>query len=464
MAINQHIIAAISTPAGMGGIAVIRVSGYGSIALVDSVFQSPSHKKLVDQKGNTVLFGSFIYQGEIIDEVLVTVFKNPHSFTGEDSIEIACHGSVYIQQTILKTLIKIGATLATPGEFTQRAFLNGKMDLSQAESVADLIASQSSATHRLALNQMRGGFSQKLKDLRDQLLIFISLIELELDFSEEDVEFADRSNLQQLSREIKHHITKLASSFEVGNAIKQGIPVSIVGETNAGKSTLLNSLLNEDKAIVSNIHGTTRDVIEDTIILGGVLFRLIDTAGIRDTSDQIESIGIEKTFSKINEAQIVIWMIDIHTDSNEMEKLGQKLLSITSDKQVLLVFNKIDEATEEEQFRAEQILSSQFPNRLFISAKNHFNIDKLEAKLIEMSQIPNVGENDVIVTNIRHYEALTKAENAIDRVEEGLVLGIPTDFLAQDIRECMHYLGEITGEISTDEILGSIFSRFCIGK
>lgn len=461
---QNNIIAAISTPHGMGGIAVIRLSGEGCIALTDKVFESPSHKILAEQKANTVHFGSIVKDESVIDEVVVSIFKAPHSFTGEDTIEISCHGSVYIQQNILQLLLATGATLARAGEFTQRAFMNGKMDLSQAESVADLIASTSAATHRLAMNQMRGGFSKKLIELRSRLLDFTSLIELELDFSEEDVEFADRSNLLKLTHEIEFHIKKLADSFSIGNAVKQGIPVAIIGETNAGKSTLLNLLLNEEKAIVSDIHGTTRDVIEDTIIFQGITFRLIDTAGIRDTKDTIENIGIERTFQKINEASIVLWVIDSNSSENHIEQLAQKVLPAAKDKQLLVLFNKVDSITTEKMNALTELLKDKITDRLFISAQRQLGTFELEDKLVELANIPVIGEQDIIVTNLRHYEALQHSLTAIERVSAGLENQTPTDFLAQDIRECMHYLGEITGQISTDEILGNIFGKFCIGK
>ncbi|MFR9165939.1 MAG: tRNA uridine-5-carboxymethylaminomethyl(34) synthesis GTPase MnmE [Dysgonomonas sp.] len=462
---QNDIIAAISTPAGIGGIAVIRLSGKGSISLTDKLFRSPSNKKLADKKANTISFGNIQKKGEVLDEVLVSVFHAPHSFTGEESVEISCHGSVYIQQNILQLLIENGARLATAGEFTQRAFLNGKMDLSQAESVADLIASTSSATHRLAMNQMRGGFSDKLLHLRNELLNFTSLIELELDFSEEDVEFANRDNLKQAATHIENIITQLADSFSVGNAIKSGIPVAIIGETNAGKSTLLNLLLQEEKAIVSDIHGTTRDVIEDTINIQGLTFRLIDTAGIRDTTDEIETLGIERSYQKLRQASIVLWVVDSTTDDNHIKQLSEKILTNITDQKVVLVFNKIDVVgCGVIMDRKRAILQDQIPERIFISAKYNEGITDLQNKLLELANIPQIGEQDVIVSNIRHYEALTNAQKAIQRVIEGLDNAISGDFLSQDIRECMYYLGEITGQISTDEILGNIFSKFCIGK
>lgn len=461
---QSDIIVAISTPAGVGGIAVIRLSGKGCIGLVDTVYRSPSGKKLIDQKANTIHFGTIVKDDAALDEVLVSVFHNPSSFTGEDSVEISCHGSIYIQQGILQLLLEKGARLATAGEFTQRAFLNGKMDLSQAESVADLIASTSAATHRLALNQMRGGFSNKLVELRTDLLNFASLIELELDFSEEDVEFANRDNLKQLASHIHEVIEKLADSFSLGNVVKTGIPVAIIGETNAGKSTLLNLLLREEKAIVSDIHGTTRDVIEDTINIDGLIFRLIDTAGIRDTDDVVESLGIERTFKKLEQANIVLWVVDAETEDERTIALSQKILPLTEGKKLILVFNKVDIIPAARKEYKEQLLSDLISDRIFISAKYHQGTENLQDILIEAANIPEFGEQDVIVTNMRHYEALRNALAAITRVSDGMESGLSSDFLAQDIRECMHYLGEITGQISTDDILGNIFSKFCIGK
>lgn len=461
---ENNIIAAISTPAGIGGIAIIRLSGNGCIELVDAVFKSFKAKKLAEAKAYSVHFGSIIKENVVLDDVLVSVFRNPHSFTGEDIIEISCHGSIYIQQNILQLLISKGASLAQPGEFTQRAFLNGKMDLSQAESVADLIASSSAATHRLAMNQMRGGFSNKLIELRTELLNFTSLIELELDFSEEDVEFANRDHLKEAAHQIESHIKKLADSFGIGNVVKSGIPVAIIGETNAGKSTLLNLLLHEEKAIVSDIHGTTRDVIEDTINIQGLIFRLIDTAGIRDTHDEIESLGIERTFKKIEQANIVLWVADCETINEHIEELSQKILPVVGDRKLILIFNKVDIISAERKAEKERLLLDKIPERVFISAKYEQGTNQLEDLLVKTANIPEISEQDIIVTNVRHYEALQNALVAIKRVSEGLDLKISGDFLSQDIRECMYYLGEITGQISTDEILGNIFSKFCIGK
>jgi tRNA modification GTPase len=460
----NDIICAISTAPGMGAIAVIRLSGDGSIAFTDAVFKSPSDKRLADQSANTVHFGRIYNENELLDEVMVAVFHAPHSFTGEESVEISCHGSVFIQQKIVELLLSKGARMAKPGEFTQRAFKNGKMDLSQAEAVADLISSYSKNTHRIALNQMRGGFATKLRDIRVKLLDFVSLIELELDFSEEDVEFANREKLSELTVDIEKEISALVNSFQLGNAIKNGIPVAIIGETNVGKSTLLNLLLNEEKAIVSDIHGTTRDVIEDTVNIEGITFRFIDTAGIRETSDVVESLGIERTFQKINQASLVLWMIDLTSTVSQIEASASSIVPKLKDKKVMLLFNKSDKLSAEELEEKKHLLQKLIADRLYISAKSGQNIGELRTHLLKVAQIPQIGENDVVVTNLRHYEALTRALAAIRRVEKGLDLQISSDFLSQDIRECMFYLGEITGQISTDEILRNIFSKFCIGK
>lgn len=462
---NQDTICAISTAPGAGGIAVIRVSGNEAIAVSNRIFTPRrAGKDLFSQPAYSLTYGCIKKGKELIDDVLVALFRAPHSFTGEDTAEITCHGSVYIQQQIMQLLINNGCRTAQPGEFTQRAFLNGKMDLSQAEAVADLIASTSAGTHRLALSQMRGGFSNELSKLRSQLLDFTSLIELELDFSEEDVEFANRTNLKTLASGIEQLIRGLADSFSVGNAIKNGIPVAIIGETNAGKSTLLNLLLNEEKAIVSDIHGTTRDVIEDTINLAGITFRFIDTAGIRETTDTIESLGIERTFQKLEQASIVLWVIDIRTPELQLKSLAETILPKAAGKQLLLVFNKADLLSSEELSHKQHLLQTHNFPRLYISAKDKTNTEVLQQQLLTAANLPEIGQNDVIVTNLRHYEALTKAHEAILRVLNGLEMNISGDFLSQDIRECMHYLGEITGEISEDEILGNIFSKFCIGK
>jgi tRNA modification GTPase len=460
----SEVICAISTPPGMGAIAVIRLSGEGSVALVDSIFQAASGKKLESQPSHTVHFGRISDGEELLDEVLVTLFRGSHSFTGEESVEISCHGSLYIQQRLVELLLRQGARMAEAGEFTRRAFRNGRFDLSQAEAVADLIASSSRASHRVAMNQMRGGFARKLAELRDKLLQFVSLIELELDFSEEDVEFASREKLFDLTNEIEQEIQTLADSFRLGNAIKSGIPVAIIGETNVGKSTLLNLLLNEEKAIVSEIHGTTRDVIEDTVNIGGVTFRFIDTAGIRQTADAIETLGIERTFRKIEQASIVLWMIDMTTPRAQIEELATSILPALKDKQVILLYNKVDLIPDKQRADFANLLPALNAERLFISAKQQQNTDKLQEILVKAAAIPSIGEDDVIVTNLRHYASLNSALTAVRRVKEGIETGITHDFLSQDIRECMFYLGEITGQISTEELLGNIFSRFCIGK
>ena len=464
---NQDTICAIATAQG-GAIGSIGVSGPEAITITSRIFTpAKSGKLLSEQKPYTLTFGR-IYNGEeMIDEVLVSLFRAPHSYTGEDSTEITCHGSSYILQQVMQLLIKNGCRMAQPGEYTQRAFLNGKMDLSQAEAVADLIASSSAATHRLALSQMRGGFSKELTTLREKLLNFTSMIELELDFSEEDVEFADRSALRRLADEIEEVIARLANSFSVGNVIKNGVPVAIIGETNAGKSTLLNVLLNEDKAIVSDIHGTTRDVIEDTVNIGGITFRFIDTAGIRETSDTIESLGIERTFQKLDQAEIVLWMIDSADAISQLTLLSDKILPRCEHKQLILVFNKVELINETQKNE----LASQFSEHIgseiesiFISAKQRLHTDELQQRLVAAAHLPTVTQNDVIVTNVRHYEALTRALDAIHRVQEGLDANISGDFLSQDIRECIFHLSDIAGEVTNDMVLQNIFAHFCIGK
>ena len=464
---NQDTICAIATAQG-GAIGSIRVSGPEAITITSRIFTpAKSGKLLSEQKPYTLTFGR-IYNGEeMIDEVLVSLFRAPHSYTGEDSTEITCHGSSYILQQVMQLLIKNGCRMAQPGEYTQRAFLNGKMDLSQAEAVADLVAYSSAATHRLALSQMRGGFSRELTTLREKLLNFTSMIELELDFSEEDVEFADRSALRRLADEIEEVIARLANSFSVGNVIKNGVPVAIIGETNAGKSTLLNVLLNEDKAIVSDIHGTTRDVIEDTVNIGGITFRFIDTAGIRETSDTIESLGIERTFQKLDQAEIVLWMIDSADAISQLTLLSDKILPRCEHKQLILVFNKVELINETQKNE----LASQFSEHIgseiesiFISAKQRLHTDELQQRLVAAAHLPTVTQNDVIVTNVRHYEALTRALDAIHRVQEGLDANISGDFLSQDIRECIFHLSDIAGEVTNDMVLQNIFAHFCIGK
>ncbi len=456
-------ICAISTAAGVGGVAVIRVSGPEAFAICDTLFHAKQKdKKLAGQPAYSLTYGTIRTESETVDDVVAAIFRAPHSFTGEDTVEITCHGSLYIQQRLLQLLVAAGCRMARPGEYTQRAFLNGKMDLSQAEAVADLIASTSAGQHRLALNQMRGGFSRELKALREQLLKITSLMELELDFADhEELEFADRTELKALADEIERVISRLTESFKTGNAIKNGIPVAIIGETNAGKSTLLNLLLHEEKAIVSDIHGTTRDVIEDTTTLAGQLYRFIDTAGIRDTTDTIESLGIERTFRKIAQATIVLWMVDATDAARQIEEIGGKIFPQCADKQLIMVFNKADLLDDEPDW------SSLLPHELpfvTISAKAATNIERLQQMLVEAASTPNAGQGDVIVSNLRHYEALTRALDAIRRVQEGLAAHLSGDFVSQDLRECIFHLSDIVGEVTTDQVLGNIFSHFCIGK
>lgn len=461
--INNDIICAISTAQGNGAIAVVRLSGNESIALCDKVFKAPSNKRLIDQEANTIHFGTIVDGDKIIDEVVVSIFKNPKSYTGEDIVEISCHGSVFIQQQILQLLTRTGARLAKPGEFTLRAFINGKMDLSQAEAVADLIASSSASSHKVAMQQMRGGFSSEIANLRGRLLHFISLLELELDFSEEDVEFADRTQLNDLLTNIKTLIDKLIKSFDLGNVIKNGVPVAIVGHTNVGKSTLLNKILNEEKAIVSEIAGTTRDVIEDVINIDGVAFRFIDTAGIRETTDTIENIGIERTYERISKASIVLLLVDATESKVDIEKAILKVKEKlgVSDKKLIVVINKVDVSNHNIEL---QHLLNANDTIIKISAKTGENMDDLVKELLSVVNLTALDQNDVIVTNARHFEALESASIALQRSIDGVNTGISGDFLAQDIRETLHYLGEITGEITTDEVLGNIFKNFCIGK
>lgn len=485
--LNQDTICAISTPQGMGGIAVVRVSGNRAFDIVQSRWQG---KDLNQCESHTVHLGRIVdSQGNLLDEVVVTLFRNPRSFTGEDVIEIACHGSTWIQQQLVATLIDAGCRAATGGEFTRRAFANGRLDLSQAEAVADVIASQSRASHRVAMNQMRGKFSRELNTLRDKLIHFVSLMELELDFSEEDVTFADRSSVIALAQEIHSVISRLADSYQAGNVIKNGLPVAIVGQTNAGKSTLLNALLHDDRALVSDIQGTTRDVIEDTISVGGTLFRFIDTAGLRETDDTVESMGIERSWTSLERARIVLWVIDATASTQEVNDLATKIVPRCEGKQLIAVINKADLLPEEAQSTAQPLSDGQgmeqpLPKRqcaaplgcagslqlpegartIAISALREGDIERLQQLILEAAALPAVGQDAVIVTNARHYEALVRAREALERAIDSLGMGISGDLVSQDIRETLHYLGEITGEITTHDILGSIFAHFCIGK
>ena len=539
-------IAAIATAPGTGGIAVIRLSGPDAFTITDRIFRARNRNKTVSTaEAYTMLFGNIVdeitdnrvqstdnqthssflipHSSFLIDEVVISVFRAPHSFTGENTVEISCHGSIYIQQEILRLLIAAGARMANPGEFTQRAFLNGRLDLSQAEAVADLINAQSAAAHTIALNQMRGNFSSKLEELRRQLLHFVSLLELELDFGDhDDLEFADRTELNAVAEAIRSQLSRLQQTFSQGNAIKNGIPVAIVGETNAGKSTLLNLLVGDNRAIVSDIHGTTRDVIEDTVNINGLTFRFIDTAGIRQTSDIIENMGIERTYEMIERAQIILWVVDSTNVTEHIEWLAERIMRRTEGKRLIILLNKVDRLNDEELITLRQWFEPYCPSeksvkseeRLFseaknseslnpdgkksfqsvssvgekidtnsvnsvssvreknttpqiieISAKQNLNTEQLTRLLYENAQMPDLSTGDIIISNLRHYEALTHALESIDRVIESLQMNIPADFVAQDIREALFHLAEITGgEITTDEVLGNIFTHFCIGK
>ena len=462
-ATKNDTICAVATPPGTGAIAIVRMSGPESLDIAFKLFTPfQDNLKKNQVKSHHMYYGQIRSEKELVDEVLFTWFKAPHSYTGEDSVELSCHGSEFIQQKIVELLIKHGARFAEPGEYTLRAFLNGKLDLSQAEAVADLIASQSRSAHRMALNQMRGGFSEKIKELRDKLLQFTSLIELELDFSEEDVEFADRAALTDLLDELQQELNFLASSFKVGNVLKTGIPVAIIGKPNVGKSTLLNAILNEEKAIVSDIPGTTRDAIEDTIIIDGYRFRFIDTAGLRQAQDAIEDIGIGRTYDKIEQATIILYVCDISdAGPKKIEEILDDFKHYIEDenKYFILVANKIDQLNEIPPHLKEMLELE----TVFVSAKRKENIHLLAESLVNKVKEKSIS-SDIIVSNSRHYDALTSALKALDQVEKGLAGNVPTDLVAIDIRQALHYLGTITGEITTDEVLGSIFGKFCIGK
>lgn len=462
---QEDTIIAVSTPAGVGAIANIRLSGPEAISIVDSNFKSiHKNKTLLKQKSHTIHLGHILANGKIIDEVLVSLFKGPNSYTGENVVEISCHGSHYIQEKIIQHFLQNGCRLAAHGEFTLRAFLNGKMDLSQAEAVADLIASNSEASHNVAIQQMRGGISNELKDLRLQLLDFAALIELELDFSGEDVEFANRTKFYELITKITRVLKRLIDSFAFGNAMKNGIPVAIIGEPNVGKSTLLNALLNEEKAIVSDIAGTTRDAIEDEIILGGVAFRFIDTAGLRTTSDVIENIGIQKAYEKAQKAQLVIFLNEAKNIIGNPSDFDSQLSNISEklpNKRLLVIANKIDVLTKTELNQ----LKDKHQDTLLLSAKQKIGVEELKETLIGLIQKGDLSNNETIVTNSRHFESLSNAFQSIQDVKNGLDMGIASDLVAIDIRECLRHLGNITGEYDIDkDILGHIFSNFCIGK
>ena len=458
--INNDTIIALATSSGIGAIAVIRLSGKDSIKIVNQFFQSKYRTKDLNKvKSHTIHLGNIIENTRVIDEVLVSIFKNPHSYTGENVVEISCHGSVYIQQEILQLFLKNRVRNANPGEFTLRAFLNGKMDLSQAEAVADLISSNSAASHQVAIQQMRGGFSNEIQNLRQQLLNFASLIELELDFAEEDVEFADRTEFNNLVHKISVTLKQLIDSFALGNVLKNGIPVAIVGEPNVGKSTLLNTLLNEEKAIVSHIEGTTRDAIEDEISIDGVSYRFIDTAGIRATEDFVENIGIKKTFENIEKAQLVLHLID----SSKIDVLSIKFSELTEKyplKKILTIINKADLLSEEKI----AALKTQFSNLIILSAKQKTGIHELTLTLTKLANKGALSNNETIVSNSRHFEALNNAFNSIKEVQKGIDNDISTDLFSIDVRQALFHLGEITGEVTTEDLLGNIFANFCIGK
>ncbi len=452
IAAHSDTIVALSTPPGVGAIAVIRLSGENALELVNQVFDG---KDLLQQKTHTVHFGNIKDDERLLDEVVVTLFKGPNSYTRENTVEISCHGSSFIVQSILHLMIASGARLARPGEFTQRAFLNGRFDLAQAEAVADLISSESAAAHRTALRQMRGGFSNEIKSLRTELVHFASMIELELDFSEEDVEFASRDELTDLVSKIQQVVTRLVKSFELGNVMKSGIPVVIAGKPNAGKSTLLNALLNEEKAIVSEIPGTTRDTIEDTINIEGIPFRFIDTAGLRETSDTIEAIGVKRTKERMEMASIIILLVDL-SDCDQAQ-IRQQIDEVAAyDIPYLLVGNKSD-------LRSDTVLELQSP-MVQISAKQQTNLDTIREQLLSLSKVSELNGEATVVTSSRHFESLKLTNSSLQKVLEGISMSISNDLLAMDIRQALDHLGEITGEITTEDLLDNIFSKFCIGK
>ena len=467
--IHNDSIVALATPSGAGAIAIIRISGKEAVAIGNQIFKSIKGKSLLQQKSHTLHLGHIVENQKTIDEVLVSVFKEPHSYTGENTIEISCHGSTYIQQQIIQLALRKGCRMANPGEFTLRAFLNGKLDLSQAEAVADLISSDNEASHQIAMQQMRGGFSNEIAKLREELLNFASLIELELDFAEEDVAFADRSQFHELLNRIEFVLKRLLDSFATGNVIKNGIPVAIVGEPNVGKSTLLNALLNEERAIVSDIAGTTRDTIEDELVIGGIGFRFIDTAGIRDTKDVVESIGIKKTFEKIEQAQVVLFLVDGYKLYVEglMDSLVIECGKIQNQfplKPLLVVLNKIDQLKEEQLLTILAQLTTRNLQPTTLSAKNKTGINELKNQLLSFVNTGALRNNETIVTNTRHYDSLLKALDEIQNVKFGLETNLSSDLMALDIREALYHFGMITGQVTNDELLGNIFANFCIGK
>lgn len=465
--IPQETIVALATPSGAGAIAIIRLSGKEAITIAAQVFESVSGKDITKQKTHTIHLGHIIDDTKVLDQVLLSIFKGPNSYTGENVVEISCHGSVFIQQQIIQLLLRKGAKMAQAGEFTLRAFLNGKLDLSQAEAVADLIASDNEASHQIAMQQMRGGFSNEIAKLREELLNFASLIELELDFAEEDVEFADRTQFHELLDRIEFVLKRLIDSFAVGNVIKNGIPVAIVGEPNVGKSTLLNALLNEERAIVSDIAGTTRDTIEDELVINGIGFRFIDTAGIRETKDVVESIGIQKTFEKIEQAQVVILLLD----AKELQVSGlkfqveiEKIKNKFPQKPLVVILNKVDLLSKDDVEAIREELETLNLKLETISAKQKTGIDELKNTLLSFVNTGALLNNETIVTNTRHYDSLLKALEEIQKVKWGLDAGISSDLMAIDIRSALFFFGEITGEVTNDELLGNIFANFCIGK